>query len=691
MAQRIHRTKSKGIRPTAEGLETRQLLSAQVTGTDIDGDTWVLDLQGPGDLSVFNQDGADGLPVPLGTPALIKEIKFTGTAPLSSKLVGAVTKGPNGDGRVYFANITQFGGDSLTVPGSNGLRIIDMPDFWMGDTDPTSTDTTRGTISIPDGVVSLRFGGVDTTAFFGTTDSQRLDRNNRSDRFLVNLGLPAYAGTTILVDTVTTSGQAAATSTGDPTQDTVTFSVQGRLNTFQANAILGNAEVPANPFARDAGTIVNAIPVASDDNSGTLAGQIGDVRVGGEATNFFATSTGLISNFYVGGETNHVSLQSPDGTRNVVFGRGMDVVNIDSHVIQFLSANRGAINSRVSVTRDIGRVTIGGDMINTQILSGYNVLGDTIQAGIGGKITASVAGDMKNSVFAASVEPADGITVDPDTGEWTAIFGGRDDLYIPQATIDLKVEGSIDNTELQPDKPNQGAFAEHVRLERGPVIPPAVPEPPFEHLTPLRKTAFLPQKRNFQVRPPSVHVDRRTAHARAEARLQNRLNGWAGGPIDPNVQNVSASASASASAASTTSPATQVTPGSPAPTGRILSPTSSNAGSSSTTPAANTNAGWARSINDLLRVERQVSNTAQTQADDNQASIWNSAGATSANQREQAAARREEAAVRRAELLARRTQAAPAAARDAGTTSSPVVSRAVPRGPLAVQQLNSNS
>ncbi len=49
----------------------------------------------------------------------------------------------------------------------------------------------------------------------------------------------------------------------------------------------------------------------------------------------------------------------------------MDTVDILSHVVNTLSANRGALNSNVYVDRTISKVTFGGDVVNTNVLSGY--------------------------------------------------------------------------------------------------------------------------------------------------------------------------------------------------------------------------------------------------------------------------------------------------------------------------------
>ncbi len=121
------------------------------------------------------------------------------------------------------------------------------------------------------------------------------------------------------------------------------------------------------------------------DGSAAGTGQIGDVRVGGNATNFttlvdeYSLSTtpaegaldAKISNFFIGGETNNVMLIAPSGSRNVSFGLGMDNVTINSLTIQYLRANRDATNSTVTVSRSIQNLFIGGNVENTNIQAGY--------------------------------------------------------------------------------------------------------------------------------------------------------------------------------------------------------------------------------------------------------------------------------------------------------------------------------
>lgn len=478
MTTRHESSKSRTARPVAEELEGRRLLSSVVTGRDIDGDTFAIRLIGPGQLRVVKQDGADGNPAPLDSATLIRDITIAGTDPRSSRVVGTVTRGAGGDGRVFFANLEKLSSPSQEIAGGNGLVGIDLPQFFLGDTDPTTVSaagTPKATISLPDGVNTLRIGGADTTAFFGTVNAQRLNQNGVADNFLIDLGLPSYGGTRIIVDRVTTNAQAGVTTgttTANPTQDGVTFNVAGRLNLFQANTIEGNGTFASGRFQGEGGTLVQSVPTTTG-----ITGQIGDVRVGGNATNFAVQTNSQVANYSVGGETNNVYLLAPDAARNVVFGKGMDTATIQAGQIETLSANRGALNSRVVVDRTIGRAKFGGDVVNSQILAGYNQGLATIfqqqqdnpttTAVPSGAIEISVAGDVVDSVIAASVQPLN------------EVFGTPGDLFLPHGSINAKVEGTIDNQVATPDSPLTAFYANDVVLNTGPVTPPDVPEAPY--------------------------------------------------------------------------------------------------------------------------------------------------------------------------------------------------------------------
>ena len=457
------------------------MLSGVLQGVDVDGDAWTLRLTGPGALQVINQPGTDGTtPVPLGQAGLINTINYQGVNPGESRLIGAVQKGPNGDGKVFFQNLVSPPSDSPGPGIGVGILAIDMPDFWLGDTSPGDTAQVQGTISIPDGVATLNFGGVDTTAFFGTDPADQLNQNNQSDRFTISLGLPTRVGTSINVDRIVTANQAAS-GTQAATQDTVTITVAGRLNVFQANSIEGDPTLDLGDSGTFQGdnlggtTIISQAPQTG--SSTVVTGAIGRFRVGGNATNLSVQVSGLesrLTNFFIGGETNKVTVTAGVGVRSAQFGLGMDTVSIQAGQIEQLSSNRGAIGSSVLVDREGGSMVFGGDVSNTSVFAGYNPASsaDALPtAKDGGTMTVRVAGDVFDSLFAASIQPGNGM------------FGSSDSLVLPSGYINAKVEGSIDNSLnplVDPSATDQAFFAKRLRLENGPIVPPAAPGAPID-------------------------------------------------------------------------------------------------------------------------------------------------------------------------------------------------------------------
>ncbi|MHC5544323.1 hypothetical protein ACYOEI_39345, partial [Singulisphaera rosea] len=234
-------------------------------------------------------------------------------------------------------------------------------------------------------------------------------------------------------------------------------------------------------------------------------GSIGDLRVGGNATNlsvavFDSTGTNAarISNFSIGGETSNVLAVAPNGSRNFYFGHGMDQVQIYSHIINNIQANRGAIDSTVVSDSTISRLQLGGDVQGSTFLTGYAQSYSTIfsdvtgQASIntfsttpqpvaeplptgaqaGGGMTVLVAGDVTNSVFAASVQP-----VGQDSNN-NLIFGDGD-LTLPLGRINAKIEGTVNNSAIVNGPSTQAVFAKEVKSAKGPVTPPNVPQEPY--------------------------------------------------------------------------------------------------------------------------------------------------------------------------------------------------------------------
>ena len=96
-----------------------------------------------------------------------------------------------------------------------------------------------GTIYIPEGVNTLRFGGVDVD--YTPTGGTPLNKLSQNNEFQITLGLPIDVGTSIIVNSVNSDAEAGIDhGQAKHFQDYATFLVTGRLNLFQANTITGN-------------------------------------------------------------------------------------------------------------------------------------------------------------------------------------------------------------------------------------------------------------------------------------------------------------------------------------------------------------------------------------------------------------------------------------------------------------------
>jgi hypothetical protein len=207
-----------------------------------------------------------------------------------------------------------------------------------------------------------------------------------------------------------------------------------------------------------------------------ISGAIGDIVVRNGATNFGVQSGTQIRKVNIGGETRNVLALSPNGIRYGQFGLGMDNVTIHTHTMSRLEMNRGAVNSEVKVSRQLGYFRSGGDIVDSTILSGLNQdltnefrtqSADTnTVADLGGAIRALIAGNIIDSIFAASVEPYNGLYDSPDA---IKLGGGR---------VQAKVEGIVDNSTVTPDNPNDAFYAFSKDVTRGVVTPPNAPSTP---------------------------------------------------------------------------------------------------------------------------------------------------------------------------------------------------------------------
>ncbi len=559
MSMRKPTPSRRSLRPSAEGLEARRVLSsystvptAAVSGTDADGDKWTLTLYGPGTLNVVDQNGDAFTKANVDTPDLIDTITVAGTVTHSSRLVGTVQKAADGDGKVFFQslnvqnngaypNIDPTKTDRHATVAQNGISLVSMPDFWLGRTSTTVSSTSSqvhsgfnlaGGITAPEGINTLRFGGVDVD--YTPAGGTALIDSKQNNEFIINLGLPVTTGTSIIVDSVRTDAAASTSSTGAPTvnQQSVTFLVTGRLNLFQANSIDGNAAAGLAPTQFTPGA---ATPQAGGtyvlSQGGAVTGAIGWLRVGNDATNLtvaasqgsvFAAPTfdsppnAVITNTLIGGETNNVMIIAPGGSRDVSFGRGMDNVILNTQFVSHLHANRGMVNSTVTASRTIDNMIMGGDVVNSFVQSGYSqnltseALSQTFNgvappvinnrtfsdfagqalpaAHGGGGINAQISGGVINSVFSTSVDPDPaGINLPGEFEHVTSKrfpFGAPQNVVLPRGYIRATVEGEIDNSGIQggivsADVPSDTAFfARHVNVKKAATLPPNVDTAP---------------------------------------------------------------------------------------------------------------------------------------------------------------------------------------------------------------------
>ena len=142
MSMRKPAPSRRSLRPLAESLETRQLLSslstvptATVSGTDTKGDRWTLTLYGPGTLNVVDKNGTAFTPANKFTPDDINTITVSGTITAESRLVGKVTFVPaNSDGRVFFQQLTinNTGEYGQLEPGPGAPQGLDSPERHRG-------------------------------------------------------------------------------------------------------------------------------------------------------------------------------------------------------------------------------------------------------------------------------------------------------------------------------------------------------------------------------------------------------------------------------------------------------------------------------------------------------------------------------------------------------------------------------
>ncbi len=311
MSTRKPTTRNRALRPTTESLEDRQLLSGVVSGTDIDGDQWVLQLIGPGSLVVAKQPGADGTPAPLNSQTQIKSITIGGLDPQKSRLVGQVTKGTNGDGKVFFQQLDELPSKSQQLSGATGPSRSRSPTSGSPIRPPPAARARRTRSQS-----RFRTGSAPCNSAVSTPRSVRWIPRPRPRRAT---SLPSRSGCPSSAEPGSSSiSRSAARSRFPPPEprrrrrpsSTVSRSVSRAASTCSRPTRLSGTPTrpPASSSTRmrtpraleDLGDLrdLRCGPLPGDARlHGGLTGQIGNVRIGGNATNFStlvfdATGTG---------------------------------------------------------------------------------------------------------------------------------------------------------------------------------------------------------------------------------------------------------------------------------------------------------------------------------------------------------------------------------------------------------------
>ena len=175
MATQKQHGRSRGLRPSAESLEGRQLLAGSVSGMNTAGDHWTLTVLGKGKVQVIKQPDSTGIPSALDSATEIQSIVLSGTDPRQTRLVEKVTPAAGSSGRIYFQSLTEQPNHSDRTGNNLGILSINIPHFYLANTSATPSSTSASTtpaaaayITIPDGINSFRFGGADTTISFAT-------------------------------------------------------------------------------------------------------------------------------------------------------------------------------------------------------------------------------------------------------------------------------------------------------------------------------------------------------------------------------------------------------------------------------------------------------------------------------------------------------------------------------------------
>ena len=414
-------------------LATFQNEGKDLTGQDRQGNTWNLQLTGPGEIIVTDTSPNDGV-----LDDDINTIRLVGTNPKTSVLTGTVEQSQRAPtdstllptlGTVYFNRLEALQGvkqiilngfiltDTITPPGSSVLSAAE-----------TSLNETTG-IDLPGGVGTLSIQGIDarfpasfnplpiTVTIGSSTTPLTVKPNIRIDS-IVN---------TVYDDTAfTTTGSHQTIPTGPLTSPTVSLIVNGTIQNFDVVSItqatdlstlfppikdnnlsstpvitsnLQDLVIPTPVIPSDSAALEYQFPtVGTTGRTAVQASAVGNIKVTGATTNttfsksaqpFQSSLTGLnsVGTAQFGGPTDAVAIDSRGNIGKLSFTKGLgnpagtstNPIYLGQPVSQNGYAASGNIAVQVVTEGSIGSLTAGpnGQFTQTsqdpaQIQSGLN-------------------------------------------------------------------------------------------------------------------------------------------------------------------------------------------------------------------------------------------------------------------------------------------------------------------------------
>lgn len=270
---------------------TMDLGNKVVTGVDRSGDQWILQLHGPGSITVSDTTPNDGV-----LDDQLNTIQLTGTNPQTSYLTGQVIPSARvaTDGTITFQHLIDL----------NGIKSISLNGFVL------VPSTTSPAIYLPKGVGSLYFHEIDNSSDIGTNYVPIILQFGNSTT-------PLKTAPSVRVDTIQNTVFDSTTTTaptGPQINPTVEVEVNGTLKNFNVVSVTSQLVQPAFQFEFPL--------VGVTGRTAVRALSVGHLRVVGAANNLTVSrSTFPFENGFSGVKS----------IKSAVFGGPADAVGIDSN------------------------------------------------------------------------------------------------------------------------------------------------------------------------------------------------------------------------------------------------------------------------------------------------------------------------------------------------------------------------